>query len=108
MSYSKNRRTEIREPVHKPWLWIAMGVVIVGGSPLFWTSGTIEPLVFGIPLWLLWAVAFTLAFAVLVSVACMRLWNVEEPGEERAFAEGRDPWARTEDEDTDGGGAWRT
>ena len=105
MQNSTNRREKIKEPIRKPWLWITMMAVVVFGSPLFWTSGTIEPLVFGIPLWLLWAVGFTLAFAVVVNLACMRMWNIEEPEEERAFAEGRDPWAREANDD--GGDSWR-
>lgn len=108
MRYSKNRRNQIHEPIRKPWLWLAIGVIILGGSPLFWASGTIEPLVLGIPVWLLSAVAFTVAFAVVVSLACMRYWNIEEPEEERAFAEGRDPWASSGDQDAVGGESWRT
>lgn len=77
----------LREPVRFPWLWVAMGVVVLAGVPLYLPAGAVEPLVGGIPFWLLISGAATLAFSALTCWACLRVWNLAEPAEEAAAAE---------------------
>ncbi|WP_046470072.1 hypothetical protein [Allosalinactinospora lopnorensis] len=84
MQERQARQSRIREPIRTPWIWVAIVLLIVGGSPLFWPTGTVEPLLFGIPSWILVSAACTALFALTVSWACLRCWNIEEPEEERA------------------------
>lgn len=76
----------LREPVRNPWLWVAMGVVVLIGVPLYLPAGVIGPLVGGVPLWLLVSVAATAAFSAVTCWACLRAWNLAEPAEEAAAA----------------------
>jgi hypothetical protein len=83
----RGRSTEgrpLREPIRNPWLWIAMAVVVVAGVPLYLPTGSIRPLVGGVPYWLLISVAATFAFSALTCWACLRWWNLAEPAEEAA------------------------
>ncbi|GAA4942990.1 hypothetical protein EV188_104244 [Actinomycetospora succinea] len=74
----------LREPIRTPWLWVAIGVVVLVGVPWYLPTGAIEPLVGGIPFWLLISVGATLAFSALTCWACLRDWNLAEPAEEAA------------------------
>lgn len=77
----------LREPIRSPWLWVAMAVVVVAGVPLYLPTGSIRPLVGGVPYWLLISVAATVAFSALTCWACLRDWNLAEPAEEAAARE---------------------
>lgn len=84
----------LREPIRTPWLWVAMGVVVVAGVPLYLSPGLVGPLVGGIPLWLVVSILATLAFSALTCWACLRDWNLAEPAEEAAAARARDEEVR--------------
>lgn len=77
----------LREPIRSPWLWVAMAVVVVAGVPLYLPTGSIRPLVGGVPYWLLISIAATVAFSALTCWACLRDWNLAEPAEEAAARE---------------------
>ncbi|MBB4934506.1 hypothetical protein F4561_005326 [Lipingzhangella halophila] len=79
-----SRAERIREPIREPLLWVVIVALIVGGSPLLWPAGTVGPTFFGIPSWLLAAVAGTVLFSFVISWACLRYWNIAEPSEESA------------------------
>ncbi|PVZ08530.1 hypothetical protein [Actinomycetospora cinnamomea] len=74
----------LREPVRNPWLWVAMALVVLAGVPLYLPTGSIRPLVGGVPYWLLISVAATVAFSALTCWVCLRGWNLAEPAEEAA------------------------
>lgn len=74
----------LREPIRNPWLWVAMAVVVLAGVPLYLPTGTVRPLVGGVPYWLLISVGATIAFSALTCWACLRQWNLAEPAEEAA------------------------
>ncbi|GAA4887005.1 hypothetical protein [Actinomycetospora straminea] len=85
----------LREPIRIPWLWVAMGLVVLAGVPLYLAPGVIRPLVGGIPFWLLISIAATVAFSALTCWACLRGWNLAEPAEEAAAAAERDAEVRS-------------
>ena len=76
----------LREPIRNPWLWVAMAVVVLVGVPLYLPTGSVLPLVGGVPYWLWISIAATVAFSVLTCWACLRQWNLAEPAEEAARA----------------------
>jgi hypothetical protein len=76
----------LREPIRNPWLWAAMAVVVLVGVPLYLPTGSVEPLVGGVPYWLWISIAATVAFSALTCWACLRQWNLAEPAEEAARA----------------------
>jgi hypothetical protein len=76
------RQRPLREPIHSPWVWVVMAVVILGGVPFYLPTGSVTPLVAGVPFWMVVSVAFTLAFAAFTSWLCARWWNLVEDEEE--------------------------
>jgi hypothetical protein len=74
----------LREPIRNPWLWVAMAVVVLAGVPLYLPTGTVRPLVGGVPYWLWISIGATVAFSALTCWACLRQWNLAEPAEEAA------------------------
>lgn len=89
MSRRPSSPPELREPIRRPRLWVALGLVIVIGIPGYWPTDGIDPLVLGLPLWFWIAVLASVAFAGTLSYACLRLWNLAEPAEESAAREER-------------------
>lgn len=76
--------TRRREPVRMPWLWGAIGLVVVVGVPLYLPTGSVRPLLGGVPYWLWISIGATLAFSALICWACLRAWNLVEPEEQAA------------------------
>jgi hypothetical protein len=74
----------LREPIRNPWLWVAMAVVVLAGVPLYLPTGTVRPLLGGVPFWLWISIGATVAFSALTCWACLRQWNLAEPAEEAA------------------------
>lgn len=70
-----------REPIRSPWLFAVLLVIVLAGTPVWYPTGLIEPLVLGVPFWFAISVASTLAFAGFVSWICMRRWNIVEAAE---------------------------
>lgn len=77
-----------REPIRSPWLFAVLLVIVLVGTPLWYPTGLIDPLVFGVPLWFAIAVLSTLVFAGFTSWICLRRWNLAEPAEESAAGNG--------------------
>lgn len=40
-----------KEPIRKPWILLA--IIVLAGVPWYLPSGTIEPVILGVPYWLL-------------------------------------------------------
>lgn len=78
-----------REPIRAPWLWVALGIVILAGIPFYLPTGSIRPLIAGVPYWLAVSFVASLAFSAITCWACLRAWNLAEPEEEAAARGGR-------------------
>lgn len=78
----------VREPIRSPWVWVVMSLIVLAGTPLYLPAGVVEPLVFGIPYWMVVSVFFTLAFAAFTSWLCLGRWNLVEQREEAAAEAG--------------------
>lgn len=90
-------RKPIREPVRSPWVWVTMAVLILGGVPFYLPTGSVTPLVAGVPFWMALSVAFSLAFAAFTSWLCLRWWNLVEDEEEERHCGGDAVAARREE-----------
>ncbi|GAA1782763.1 MULTISPECIES: hypothetical protein [Streptomonospora] len=73
-----------REPIRRPWPWVGLGVIVLAGVPWYLPPGTVGPVVLGLPLWALVAVASSVAVAAYLSWMLSHLWNVVEDVEESA------------------------
>jgi hypothetical protein len=76
-------RRPLAEPVRSPWLWVVMTALVLASVPLYLPSGTVLPLVFGMPYWMVVSVVATVLFAAFTSWMCLRRWNLVEEQEER-------------------------
>ncbi|UYM03888.1 hypothetical protein [Solicola gregarius] len=77
-------RVEPREPIRMPALWVAVTATVLIGVPLYLPEGTIDPIVLGVPLWLLVCVVAAVALSAILCVACLRWWSLAEPAEAAA------------------------
>lgn len=78
----------LREPVRIPWIWVVITAVVVAGVPLYLPVGSIDPIWFGVPYWLVLSVAAAIVMSAVISVVCLRWWSLAEP-EETARAAAR-------------------
>lgn len=78
----------MKEPVRRPWIWVVLALIVVAGVPWYLPQGTLEPLVFGVPYWLLISVFFSLVLCGYLSWLCLTQWKVVEDEEERERAAG--------------------
>ncbi|MFF5986665.1 hypothetical protein [Prauserella flavalba] len=76
--------TALREPIRSPWLWVSLVLVVLAGVPFYLPTGTVEPLIGGVPYWLVVSLGATLAFSAITCWACLRAWSLAEPEEEAA------------------------
>jgi hypothetical protein len=76
--------TARREPIRLPWLWVSLGIAVLAGIPFYLPTGSIRPLVGGVPYWLVLSLVASLAFSAITCWACLRAWNLAEPEEEAA------------------------
>lgn len=93
-------RRPVREPIRSPWVWVVMALIILGAVPFYLPTGSVTPLVAGVPYWMLVSAAFTLAFAAFTSWLCLRWWNLVEDEEEHTGGDA--PAARR----NEGGAPW--
>ncbi|MEQ3552312.1 hypothetical protein WIS52_17705 [Pseudonocardia nematodicida] len=75
-----------REPIRSPWLFAVLFALVLVGTPLWYPTGAIEPLVFGVPFWFAIAVATTVLFSAMCCWICLRRWNLVEPVEQATGA----------------------
>lgn len=74
-----------------------LAVILFAGVPWYLPQGTLEPLVLGVPYWLLISVFFSLVLCGYLSWLCLSQWDIVEAEEEeerasagRTAAEGRE------------------
>lgn len=72
-----------REPIRNVWVWIVMGVIVLAGVPFYFPQGTVHPVLFGLPYWMVVSVVFAVFFSGFVSWLCRNWWNLAEPEERR-------------------------
>lgn len=77
------------EPIRRPWLWVGMVVLILLGIPWYLPEGTLEPIVFGLPLWTIVAILSSVLFCAYLSWILVRHWNLVEDEEEAPGPDGR-------------------
>lgn len=77
-------RDSIREPIHTPWIWVAITAVVLAGVPFYFPEGAIDPIWFGIPYWLVIVIVASVAMSAVISVVCLRCWSLAEPQETAA------------------------
>jgi O-antigen ligase len=67
-----------REPVRRPRLWVLVGIMILAGIPWYVPTGTIEPLVLGLPAWFWVSVLAAVGLSATVCWACLTQWRLED------------------------------
>lgn len=86
MDRGSGERPPVKEPIRKPWIWIVIVIILLAGIPWYLPLGTVEPVFFGVPYWMLIAVASSLALCGFLSWLCLNQWEVVEAEEERERA----------------------
>ena len=77
-----------KEPIRKVWPWVVLALVILAAIPWYLPTGSLRPLVWGIPYWILISLFFSLVFCGCISYLCLKEWDIveEEEQQERADA----------------------
>lgn len=76
-----------KEPIHKPWIWVVMALILLASIPWYLPKGSIGFALLGIPYWMLISIAFTLLMCGFVSWLCFTQWDVVEAEEEGDYSE---------------------
>jgi hypothetical protein len=82
-----SRNRPVKEPVRKPWIWVVMAFIILAAIPWYLPSGSVEPIVFGVPYWAVISLFFSLVLCGYLCFLCLFEWDVVEEEEERERAE---------------------
>ena len=81
-------KKQIKEPIRKKWIWIALLLIVIGNVPWYLPIGSYEPLIFGVPYWALIILAFSLFLCGFLSWVTLKEWDIVE-AEEEAEKRGR-------------------
>lgn len=73
---------QVKEPIRKKWIWIVLGLILLGNVPWYFPQGRIEPYILGVPYWALVIVFFSLVLCGFLSYLCIYQWNIVEDQEE--------------------------
>lgn len=76
-----------REPIRKPWIWAWLVAILLLGIPWYLPSGVIEPVVLGLPLWTIVAIASSILLCGYLTWVISTQWNLVEDEEEAADEE---------------------
>lgn len=87
MQTRNTRQRPIKEPVKKPWIWVALALVVLAAIPWYLPVGTVAPIILGVPYWVAISVVFSLVLCGYLSWLCLNEWDVVEEEEERERAE---------------------
>lgn len=87
MDRGGGERRAIKEPIRKPWIWVALAVIVLAGIPWYLPQGTVQPVFLGVPYWMFIAVISSLVLCGFLSWLCLNEWDVVEAEEERAARE---------------------
>lgn len=75
-------KSQMKEPVRKPWIWIIMGILVVFNAPWYFPEGSIEPLILGLPYWVVVSTVLSLLLCAYLYWLCRNQWNIIEDEEE--------------------------
>lgn len=75
-----------KEPVRKPWIWLVLAFIMLAGIPWYLPTGSLQPVVLGLPYWMLISVVFSLVLCGYLSWLCLTQWDIVEEEEERERA----------------------
>jgi len=75
-------KKQIKEPIRKKWIWIALLLIVIGNVPGYLPVGSYEPLIFGVPYWALIILAFSLILCGFLSWVTLKEWDIVEDEEE--------------------------
>ncbi|GAA1210262.1 hypothetical protein [Prauserella alba] len=93
---SESAPSRRREPIRNPWIWIGLVVIVLVGIPWYLPPGTLYPLLFGLPVWTLVAVASSVGVCGFLHWALSKHWNLVEDVEEAAASgaskDGSESW----------------
>lgn len=84
---SSGGKRPVREPVRKPWIWVVMAFIVLGAIPWYLPTGTVEPIILGVPYWAVISIFFSLALCAYLSWLCLNEWDVVEEEEEERTGE---------------------
>ena len=87
---------QIKEPIRKPWIWVALVFVMLAAIPWYLPKGTMGFVLLGVPYWMFISVAFTLLMCAYVSWLCFTQWDLVE-AEEAEHSDGSDNTDPTSD-----------
>lgn len=90
MDRGGGERSPVKEPIRKPWIWVALTVIVLAGIPWYLPRGTVQPVFLGIPYWMFIAVASSLVLCGFLSWLCLNEWDVVEAEEEAERASGKE------------------
>ena len=71
-----------KEPVRKPWIWIVMALIMLAGIPWYLPTGSLSPVVLGLPYWMLISIVSSLVLCGYLSWVALNEWDVVEEEEE--------------------------
>ncbi len=72
----------VKEPIRKKWIWIVLGLILIGNVPWYFPAGSIEPLILGVPYWAFIVMLFSLVLCGYLSYLCAKQWDIVEEEEE--------------------------
>lgn len=64
-----------KEPAKNPIFWALWLLLIVLSVPWYFPPGTYEPIVVGLPLWVLTIVIVSVLYAVFITVGAHKFWR---------------------------------
>lgn len=71
-----------KEPVRKPWIWIVMALIMLSGIPWYLPTGTLQPVVLGVPYWMFISIVSSLVLCGYLSWVALNEWEIVEEAEE--------------------------
>lgn len=67
-----------REPITRPWLWVALVGIILIGVPWYLPPGTLGVTVLHVPAWFWISILAAVALSAVCCWACLSMWDLEE------------------------------
>ncbi len=64
-----------REPAKSPVFWVVWLLLILFSVPWYFPSGTYEPVVAGLPLWVLTIMIVSVLYAIFITVSAHKFWR---------------------------------
>lgn len=72
----------MKEPIRRPWLWLVLAALVIFNAPWYLPEGSIEPLVLGVPWWVVVVLVLSVGLSAFLSWVCVTQWNIVEDEEE--------------------------